>query len=237
MTQTPCRIVRSRRFSSRRVAHFVYRHAARGALWVVLATWALLSPCVQAHPHAWIDVRSAVVLDDAGRVAAIDQEWVFDEIYSASLMEGVADGRKFRPEMLVDYAGEVIENLKPYNYFMTLRVDGKVLSFDKAMRYQGELRGDHFVLSFSAPLAQPVDPVAQTLEFAVYDPTYFIQMMHLDSDPPRVRGAGAAACRAELHEPDPSPADMARAFAMDFQAEIDNTLGELFAQKVILQCR
>jgi len=233
MTQTPRRIVRSRRFSSRAV----YRHAARCTLWVALAAWALLSPCVQAHPHAWIDVRSTVVLDDAGRVVAIDQEWVFDEIYTASLMEGVADGRTFRPEMLVDYAGEVIENLKPYNYFMTLRVDGKVQNFDEAIRYQGELRGDRFVLSFGAPLAQAVDPVAQTLEFAVYDPTYFIQMMHLDSDPPRVRSAGAAACQAELHAPNPSPADMARAFAMDFQAEIDNTLGELFAQKVSLQCR
>jgi len=191
----------------------------------------------QAHPHAWIDVHSTVVLDDAGQATAIEQEWVFDELYSAALVEGVSQGRTFKPEMLAEYAGEVIDNLGPYGYFMKLRVDGQLQRFDKPKQYRGALRGERFVLSFTAPLAQAVDPLAHALEFAVYDPTYFIQMMHLEADPPGVRGVGAAACRMAVHAPDPSPAALARAFAMDWQAEPDDSLGELFAQKVSLQCR
>jgi len=216
------------------------RYAARRTMLIVL-TWgitvlALVTARAQAHPHAWIDVRSTVVLDDAGRATAIEQEWTFDELYSAALIEGVSEGRAFKPEMLAKYAGEVIDNLGPYGYFMKLRADGQLQRFGKPTRYQGELRGERFALSFTAPLAQPVDPVAQALEFAVYDPTYFIQMMHVDSDPPGVRG-GEVACRAAVHAPDPTPAALARAFAMDWQAEPDDSLGELFAQKVTLQCR
>jgi len=202
----------------------------------VLALLMLFGARAHAHPHAWIDVRSTVVLDDAGRVAAIEQEWQFDELYSAALIDGVREGRPFQPEMLSDYTREVIDNLQPYGYFMKLRADGKLQNFDRPTHYQGSLRGERFVLSFTAPLAQALDPAAQSVEFSVYDPTYFIQMMHVDADPPGVRGAGASSCRAEVHAPDPSPAAMARAFAMDFQAEPDDSLGELFAQKVTLQC-
>jgi len=225
----------------RRLHSRLTRFAARGIMPAVLAlgiaALTAASPRAQAHPHAWIDVRSTVVLDDAGRAAAIEQEWVFDELYSAALIEGVTEGRVFKPEMLADYVGEVIGNLGPYSYFTTFRADGRVQRFDKPTRYQGVLRGERFVLSFTAPLAQPVDPAVHTLEFSVYDPTYFIQMMHVDSDPPGVRGTGAAACRAAVHAPEPTPAALARAFAMDWQAEPDDTLGELFAQKVTLQCR
>lgn len=203
-----------------------------------LALCAALLPATraQAHPHAWIDVRSTVVLDDAGRAEAIEQEWVFDELYTASLIEGVSEGRKFHPDMLAEYAGEVIGNLGPYSYFIKLRAGGQVRKFGEVTRYRGVLRGNRFVLTFAAPLAQPVDPAAQALEFAVYDPTYFIQMMHADSAPPAVRGGNAASCRAVVQAPDPSPAMMARALGMDRQAEADDTLGEIFAQKVKLQC-
>ena len=43
---------------------------------------AIGSSTAQAHPHAWIDLRSTVVLDDAGRITAIEQQWLFDPLYT-----------------------------------------------------------------------------------------------------------------------------------------------------------
>jgi len=205
------------------------------ALSAALALTGVSMPA-RAHPHAWIDVRSTVDLDDTGWAKAIEEEWVFDEMYTAAVLEGMAEGKPVRPDMLAKYASEVIDNLGPYGYFMKLRVDGRLQHFDKPTQFRGGLRGERFVLSFTAPLAEPVDPTTHKLEFAVYDPTYFIQMMHEASAPPSVNGTPTTTCRAELHEPNPSPAALARAFAMDWQAEPDDSLGELFAQKVTVIC-
>ena len=64
------------------------------------------SPRAHAHPHAWKDVRSTVILADSGQVAAIEQRWLFDELYTASLIEGVAD---LRAKLVV--AVEALERL------------------------------------------------------------------------------------------------------------------------------
>jgi len=191
----------------------------------------------QAHPHAWIDVQSTVVLDDAGRVAAIEQEWLFDALYSAALIDGMTAGQTLRPEVLAEYTRDVIDNLGPYGYFMRVRADGHSVPLARVTKYQGVLREDkRFVLRFTAPLTQALDPVAQHLEFSVYDPTYFIQMMHKKSQPPTLRGTGVTTCRAHVQAPNPSPAMFARALALDRGAKADDTLGEMFAQKVRLQC-
>jgi len=197
---------------------------------------------VQAHPHAWIDVHSAVVFNDTGRIAAIEQQWRFDELYTAALIHGMTAGQAMhdaaaRDEILLQYTHDVINNLHPYGYFMRVRANGRAIALGNVTTYQSALDGKRFVLRFTAPLAAPVDPFASQIEFAVYDPTYFIQMMHLGADPPRLVGVGATACQAHVQAPNPTPAMLARALALDRGAPADDTLGEMFAQKVRLQCR
>ena len=34
-----------------------------------------------AHPHVWITVRAGVEFDRDGRIAAVVDDWVFDEMY------------------------------------------------------------------------------------------------------------------------------------------------------------
>jgi len=191
---------------------------------------------VHAHPHAWIDVQSTLVFNDAGQVAAIEEQWRFDELYTAALVQGMTAGQTLREDILTQYTNEVIDNLYPYSYFVRVRADGRAVPLARATQYQGALQGKRFVLRFTAPLATPVDPVARQLEFAVYDPTYFIQMLHPDDAVPTLQGAGASLCQARLYAPTPTPAMLARAFALDRGAPSDDKLGELFAQKVRLQC-
>jgi len=209
----------------------------RAALFAHLILFVGWAERAQAHPHAWIDVRSTVVFNDAGRIAAIEQQWRFDELYTAALIHGMTAGQGLRDETLAQYTRETIDNLGPYNYFMRVRADGRTAALGKVTTYQSALDGKRFVLRFTAPLTTPVDPLASQVEFAVYDPTYFIQMMHLDTDPPSLTGVGASACQAHLQAPNPTPAMLARALALDRGAPADDTLGEMFAQKVQLQCQ
>ena len=43
-----------------------------------------------AHPHGWIDLRTEVLVDDAGRVEALRQAWLFDQFYSAFMLDDFA---------------------------------------------------------------------------------------------------------------------------------------------------
>ncbi len=52
------------------------------ALLALMLCFAAVSLPARAHPHAWIDLRSTVVLDAAGRVTAIEQQWLFDQFYT-----------------------------------------------------------------------------------------------------------------------------------------------------------
>jgi len=217
-------------------------HLVRAALIVLLVVFVGMAGRAQAHPHAWIDVHSTVVFNNAGHIAAIEQQWRFDELYTAALIYGMTAGQGLgespsREAILAQYTREVIDNLEPYGYFMRVRADDQVLRLARVTTYQGALEGKRFVLRFTAVLTTPVDPQSSQVEFAVYDPTYFIQMMHQETDHLQLTGAGASACQARLHAPSPTPAMFARALALDRGAPADDTLGEMFAQKVRLQCR
>jgi ABC-type uncharacterized transport system substrate-binding protein len=212
-------------------------HAARRACRTALGTALLLAAgAVQAHPHSWIDVQSKLVFAADGLLVAIEEQWTFDELYTSYVVEEMAGGKTASPAVVRQFAAKVITNLEPYSYFMDVRADGKAIKLGKIREYQSELRGQRLWLKFVAPLATPIDPVHQSTAFSVYDPTYFIDMQH-ENDAAVSLVSAPAACRTTLQRPTPGKDSMARAFAMDKNAAIDNTLGRQFAQKVVLACK
>ncbi|GAA4338338.1 DUF1007 family protein [Pigmentiphaga soli] len=208
---------------ARRPALLLLGWAAAGAAW--------------AHPHAWIDVRSTVVVSPAGMVAAIEEEWLFDELYTTYVVEEMAGGRAPTAEVAAGFAGQVIENLGPYGYFTKVAADGRPVALAPVTQYHSEMRGDRLVLRFTARLAQPVDPARHAFSYAIYDPTYFIEMKHDANSPPALRGSEPGRCRLDVRQPRPDPRAAARAFAMDRGAPADDTLGRLFAERVVMACR
>ncbi|MFT0532599.1 DUF1007 family protein [Castellaniella hirudinis] len=191
---------------------------------------------LHAHPHAWIDVRSTIVLSADGMIAAIEEQWLFDELYSAAILDGLQEDSPGKTLVIGDFAAEVIENLGPYGYFMRIVADGRPIGLNTVTRFNSEMKGRQLQLSFTAPLAEAVDPRRDDVSFSVYDPTYFIQMTHRPEDPPTIRSAQGHACRARVAPPNPTPEDVARALALDRGATSEEGLGDLFAEKVHIQC-
>jgi len=198
-------------------------------------------------------VQSTIVLSPTGLVSAIEEDWLFDEMYSAAVLEqltlehpqppGVDPARYFAPQ--------VMENLEPYGYFMRVTAGQHPVALRTVTQFQSRMQGEQLLLSFTAELAEPVDPLEKNLSFSVFDPTYFIHMSHLPdtSDPgtgtparPAVpalyfKGASAPACRAELKPPQPTPDLFARALALDRNAAPQEDLGIFFAEQVRVLCK
>ncbi len=204
---------------------------------LAVLTLALAPFSLYAHPHAWIDVRSTIVMSDQGLISAIEEEWLFDDLYSAAILEGLKEDSPEKKAVVSDFAAEVIENLGPYGYFMRITANGRPIKLNTVTQFKSEMKGQQLQLSFTAPLAEPVSPMRDEVSFSVYDPTYFIQMTHRAQDPPTIRSKKSHACRAHVKPPNPTPEDIARAFALDRGATPEEGLGDLFAEKVDIQCK
>ena len=157
--------------------------------------------------------------------------------YSA-LLDQLLDGRSLsEAEAYESIARRAMTNLRDYDYFTVIRADGEKLRLETVEEAAAELRGGRLWLRFTVPLARPVDPRGETLEYAVYDPTYYIEILHMQGDLVAFRGAGSGNCLGDIQPPDPDPETVALAQALDRDAAADSSLGAVFAERVRLSCR
>ena len=199
---------------------------------------ALCPASAVAHPHAWIDIRSTVIMSANGMISAIEQEWLFDDLYSMAVIEDMT-ADKSKPADVGAFAAEVIENLGPHGYFMRITADRRPVRIGTVTQFKSELKGQRLALSFTAPFAEPVDPKSHAVAFSVFDPSYYIQMSHPSETPPtiKVNGPEQSPCRVQITRPQPSAETLARAFALDRDAAPQDDLGRLFAEQVEIQCK
>jgi len=193
-----------------------------------------------AHPHVWIDMRTAAQLDPRGRVAAVRIEWLFDRFYSAYAREdvdtdrngGISDAEADR------WAATALGNIAKVGYFAEFLIDGMSQQPGGASQPVGRWRDDRLFLSFVVRLPTPADPRKVTVGYLSYDPDFYIDIRHPDaSGSATVEGPGHEACVAEVGRSEPSPEVVASAAALDKDATAPSGLGRLFADYVRVTCR
>jgi ABC-type uncharacterized transport system substrate-binding protein len=210
---------------------------ARALALAVLAACACLAGGPSAaHPHAWIDVESRLSLDAEGRVVGIVEEWLFDEFYTAFITDGVdRDPAKLQPA-LEALARRNLGNLKEYGYFTDLRVGDRRLDWAEATDVATGLRGERLWLRFTLPLREPAPARGRWLAYAIYDPSYFVEMLHTEGSRPALETPAGLACAATLTPPSPSPEKQSLAAALDRTQNAGESLGVHFAEWVTVRC-
>lgn len=204
----------------------IARVIAGAALALLMASPAL------AHPHAWIDTSEEVVFDAQGRVVAIRERWLFDEFYTAATVKFSGKGNNVAA--LID---KIMHNLSEWNYFTRVYLDGHEVKLGNPLTQAGEMDGHRLVMTFEVPLEKPVAPDKAVLTYAVYDPTYYIEMLHAEiSHPVTLSGGAPTGCTARVVQPNPDPKAVARAAALDQTQSGGNGLGVNFAETVEIRC-
>jgi len=188
----------------------VYKRAMR--LWFTFAVFMLFafgifSPA-EAHPHAWISVKTTVIVNEKDEAVALREHWLFDKAYSAYASKDYDPHKngKFADEDLVPLARENLSNLKEFNYFTVFENgEGKSVKFgnirDIASAYEDapasskqkvivyatpkgqpeESSGmTQIGMDFTLPLEKPVSLRAKTPAYRIYDPTYYVDMTHYE---------------------------------------------------------
>ena len=155
-----------------------------------------------AHPHVFIENKVAFVVD-AGKVTALRLSWVFDDVFSDSLlMQFDADGDGKFDDLESKAVGEgTLPNLKIFHYFTYVWVDGKQLDAIDPTEFAASV-DDQRIVTFrmTVALPQPVDPRTAALATEVYDNEYYVQVDLAQQDPVSLENAGDLPCGATIRD-------------------------------------
>ncbi|WP_395661204.1 DUF1007 family protein [Aestuariivirga sp.] len=197
-----------------------------------------------AHPHVWIEMRSDVVFNDQGQVAALNLMWTFDDAYAQMALDGLdtnGDG-VYSPSELDPLTKENIASLKDYDFFTVMRFNGQKQALGEVTEFGQIWSNDKLQLHMQVPLKVPVDPAKGEFMAKVYDPDFFIAMDYVKDEPVSVIGAMPKTCEL-LVKPVATDAEVEQTRAMlstkgpDWKPENEEDFGALFAQTVIIQCK
>lgn len=218
-----------------------HRNLIASFLALAALIWTLLShgPAA-AHPHAWIDLKTAVLFNDGGEVSGLRVQWTFDEFYTLYAIEDFDADGDAQPDddKLWQLAVVNLESLAEYDYFTYLKVDGVQAATREVTDYETYMDGERLVLIFTVELLVPADPRAHTVAYSVHDPTYYIEVTHAarSEEPIRFEGPAPDGCSFKLQYPDPDEEILFFAASLDQTQSAGDGLGAYFAEEVAILC-
>ena len=155
-----------------------------------------------AHPHVFIENKVTFVFD-AGKVTALRLSWVFDDVFSDSLlMQFDADGDGKFDDLESKAVGEgTLPNLKMFHYFTYVWLDGKQLDPIDPTEFVASADDKRIVtFQMKVPLPQAVDPRTAALATEIYDIEYYVQIDLAQQDPVSLENAGDLPCGATVRD-------------------------------------
>ena len=137
-------------------------------------------------------------------------------------------------------AEQFVTGLKKYHYFSHMRIRGRRISLSKPKFYQLKRlkKYNQFVLELEMhfKMEKPLSLKNQTVNWSVYDPTYFVGLMHDHADEVKIIGIVKPDCTKRLMNPNPSADIQLYAQSLDRDQKNSDGLGIEFAQQVQITC-
>ena len=196
-----------------------------------------LMGAANAHPHMWVDLKSQIVLGDDGSVAAIRQEWLFDDFFSVALIEEASQHPQGLDAGIFAKIAEILENLQPYDYFTVARYGDETLPLSRMGDITADVSENRVWMGFTVAVGNSVNLATKQFSYAIFDPTYYIEMFHAEGETISFEGDAPAGCGTEIVQPNPSAGAIALSQSASLDANPDYTIGRLFAETVHVNCQ
>lgn len=190
----------------------------------------------QAHPHVWIDLESQFEFDTEGRITGLKIDWTFDELYTAFVVTDAGGPEAMDQETLTEIGRRNLANLRDFNYFTEFLADGAIQPLAVPETFDMGLKDGKLWLRFSVPLETPLVPADHRISYAVFDPSYYVEILHVDGGHRLPAENGPDGCETVLEEPNPTTEALTLAESLDRIDTAPESFGALFAQRVRLEC-
>ena len=141
------------------------------------------------HPHMFIDSRVTFQFDDTG-LTGYRVTWWFDGGFTAMILADYDrdHNMEFSAPEITDIEQNAFSNLENYGYFMYISLDGVPLPAETPTDFTAYLEGKRLVYEFFVPLSVPADYDWRTIKLAIYDETFFCDIVFVEDNPVMSRG-------------------------------------------------
>jgi len=197
----------------------------------------LLPTQTLAHPHAWIDLQVTVLFDQQGRATALKQSWDLDSMYSLVVHEQIrmeAEGEDEEAKF-ENFGRQMVDQAAEFGYMTELERNGRRVAVDPVTDFSLALVDGRLRLSFVLPFAEPLSLESAPLRYAVFDPTFYIEITHAD-ERGLLLSQAPPNCSFVITPPEPNDAMRARAMMIDAMEMPDPELGRHFAEQTEIRC-
>jgi ABC-type uncharacterized transport system substrate-binding protein len=189
-----------------------------------------------AHPHVWIDLETKPVIDADGNITGLEVAWIFDPFYTVFALEDQRTNDGVDQEGLNRMVATNLQKLRPYDFFTDIRAGGAKVELGPVETFNAGVLDDKLWMHFIVTFETPVDPRAESFSYAVYDPTFYIEIAYADRAKANLDAASMPGCEAELDEANPTAETITLAQSLDAATTGPDTLGAMFAQRVRIEC-
>lgn len=203
------------------------------AAWFLILS--MVTPAV-AHPHMWVDLESRVMLHNDGRSIAIQQIWLFDDFFSTAVIEDAAvhpEGKNIGIQQEID---RILVALEPYNYFTVIKHGNETLSSKLVGDVEWKVIQNRIQMKFSLAVDKHNGLETKYWSYAIFDPTYYIEMLHAEGATITIEGEASTKCNSWIEQPNPSSDAVALSQSTTLDNNPNETIGRLFAETVHVNC-
>lgn len=207
-----------------------------GCLLGVVLFWLGLAAPVQAHPHVWITAQAEILYNPDGSVAAIRHVWDFDEAYTAFATQGLDTNKdgKFSRDELKALAQENAESLHEFDFFTSLKIDGKRPAFGQPKDYFMEMNGQLLRFVYVLPLEKPVK-AKTSLSLEIADKSFFVAFNLTEGEGAVTLIGAPQGCTVRINRPKTQVPQQTLS-EQAFQALGGEDVGLQFATRAIVAC-
>jgi ABC-type uncharacterized transport system substrate-binding protein len=141
------------------------------------------------HPHMFIDSRVTFQFGDEG-LEGYWVTWWFDGGFTGMILADydMDRNREFSPAEVRDIEQNAFSNLENYGYFMYISLEGVPIPAETPTDFSAYLEGKRLVYEFFVPLSVPADYDWRKIKLAIYDETFFCDIVFVDTKPVMSRG-------------------------------------------------
>lgn len=192
---------------------------------------------VSAHPHEWIEMQIDIVFDDDGKAIAMRHDWKMDEFFSAYAVSDIEfeNGRP-TPAALDALMNEMLTNISDIGFFIQASQAGAPLPLISFNALGLQMNGPNLEMQFEVPFLGPLDLQASPLTYKIFDPEYYIEMLHIEGAKPIVLANAPKGCRWDLIPPSDNQSMAAYASALGQDESPTFELGSFFAEEASIRC-
>jgi len=192
-----------------------------------------------AHPHSWVGLTSDFVINENSELIEIRQRWIFDAFYSALTLDDLR--KQFPDEVLAlkFQSDQIVENLESKNYFSNLVVNEKSIPIKAPYKWHmSSIKVEDEELLILEMLFKiiPTSLNQGIIDWAVYDPTYYVSMQHETVEYVRIINNSSSECEPALIQASPTDEQAMYAASLDKTDKASGGLGNVFAQKARITC-